>query len=154
MSTNLEKVPAHVLALAAKINEAITYDDDGQGTLPESFLADNLPEDVTVDSLKRHQEVELDFGDALVLGNGDKSKSHLQANKGIDRTTVSLNIGHDQLLASYDRKVMTRAPGSTEEKPKYGASNLKLVSGIGQKRGNFKRIQEHLVTEATSIFGQ
>lgn len=154
MSTNLEKVPAHVLALAAKINEAITYDDDGQGTLPETFVADNLPEDVTVESIKRHQEVELDFGDALLLGHGDKSKSHMQANKGLDRTTTAMTFGNDQLLASYDRKVMTRAPGSTEEKPKYGASNLKLVSGIGAKRGNFKRIQEHLVTEATTVFGQ
>lgn len=152
--SNLEKVPAHVLALGAKINEAITYNDDGIGTLPETFVADNLPEDVTVESIKRHQEVELDFGDALLLGHGDKSKSHLQANKGLDRTTTTVAFGHDQLAASYDRKVMTRAPGSTEEKPKYGASNLKLTSGIGQKRGNFKRIQDHLVAEGTSVFGQ
>ena len=154
MSNNLEKVPAHVLALSVKLQENITHDDEGTGVISEEFLATHLPEDVTIDSIKRHQEVELDFADALLLANGNKSQGHLVANKGIDRTTATLNYGHDQLTASYDRKIMTRAPGSTEEKPKFGASNLKLTTGIGQKRGNFKRIQEHLVAEATSVFGK
>lgn len=154
MSNNLEKVPAHVLALSAKLEAAITHDDEGTGVISEEFLAAHLPEDVTVESIKRHQEVELDFGDALLLANGNKSKTAMAANKGLDRATATLNYGHDQLTASYDRKVMTRAPGSTEEKPKFGASNLKLTTGIGQKRGNFKRIQEHLVAEATSVFGK
>lgn len=151
---SLEKVPAHVIALGAKIAESLSFDSDGIGTLPETFFADTLPEGVTVDSIKLGQEAVLDFGDALVLGLGDRSTLHMVSAEGkdLERTSVSVAVGHDNLKASFDRKVDVRAPGSTETKAKYGASALKLESGVGQRRGNLKKIQEHLVAGATSPF--
>lgn len=150
-TTPLEKVPAHVLALAARINEATTYDADGAGVLPEEFVETVVlaGHDISLETIKKVQDIELDFGDALVLANGDKGHAHIPQHKGLERTTLSARFGNDELKASYDAKIMVRAPGATEEKPKYGVGNLKLVSGIGQKRGNLKRIQDHLVAAAT-----
>ncbi len=152
-STPLSKVSPHILALAAKINEAIVFDADGASTMPDTFFAENcLPEGVTMEIVGQVQTAEMDFADALLLGHGDKSREHLLANPTLERTTVIAKAGNDELRASHDRKIMVRAPGSTEEKPKYGASNLKLTSDIGRKVGNFRRIQEHLNETATSVF--
>lgn len=154
-TTPLSKVPAHILAMATKINESIAFDDDGASVLPETFFEENcLPEGQTIDMIKQGQAAVMDFADALLLGHGDKSREHLAANKGLERTTVTAKAGNDELRASHDRQVMVRAPGATEEKPKYGASNLKLVSDIGRKVGNFKRIQDHLQEAGTSIFAK
>lgn len=153
-TTPLSKVSAHILALAAKVNEAITFDDDGASVLPETFFADNcLPEGVAMETVVQIQTAEMDFADALLLGHGDKSREHLLANPTMERTTVVARVGNDELKASHDRKIMVRAPGSTEEKPKYGASALKLTSDIGRRVGNFRRVQEHLNETATSVFG-
>lgn len=155
VTTPLSKVPAHILAIAAKINESIVFDDDGASVLPETFYEENcLPEGQTIDMIKAGQASVMDFADALLLGHGDKSREHLAANKGLERTTVTAKAGNDELRASHDRQIMVRAPGQTEEKPKYGASNLKLVSDIGRKVGNFKRIQDHLQEAGTSVFAQ
>lgn len=155
VTTPLSKVPAHILAIATKINEAIVFDEDGASVLPETFFEENcLPEGVTIETFTSCQTAEMDFGDALLLGHGDKSREHLVANKNLERTTVTAKAGNDELRASHDRQVMVRAPGQTEEKPKYGASNLKLVSDIGRKVGNFKRIQDHLQEAGTSVFAQ
>jgi hypothetical protein len=155
-TTPLDKVPAHILALSLKIQEAITYDDDGAGVLPETFFAEHVLADaeITPEQFVKGQVAEMDFADAVLLGHGNKSKSHLQANANLERTTVIAKAGNDEIRASYDRKIMVRAPGATEEKPKYGVGNLKLVSDIGRKVGNFKRIQDHLNLDGTSVFGQ
>lgn len=156
MSNNLDKVPAHVLALAAKAEEALSYDDEGTGVLPESFFDDHvgeLSEGLTGALVRQAQSAEMDFADALLLAHGRKSETLLKGNKDLDRTTVVAKAGNDELTASYDRKIMVRAPGSDTEKPKFGATSLKLKSDVGAKRGNFRRIQDHLTESAASVFG-
>ena len=73
MSNNLDKVPAHVLALAAKAEEALSYDDEGTGVLPESFFDDHvgeLSEGLTGALVRQAQSAEMDFADALLLAHG------------------------------------------------------------------------------------
>lgn len=151
MST-LEKVPAHIVELAKKIKGEISFDADGVGSLPDDLFEKSLPEGISLELVKTVQAATLDFADAVALGLGEASNSHFKDHAGIDRTSVSVAMGHDKVTGVYDRKVMVRAPGSNEEKPKYGAVSLKLDSGIGAKRGAYKKIQEHLVSQATSIF--
>lgn len=141
---SLEKVPASVKELAAAINNAIAFDEDGTATLPETFFSDNLPEGLDIETVKRSQQAEVDFTDALVIGLGEKSIPHLKANKALDRTSVTASMGFSEVRASVDRKVDVRAPGQTETKPKYGAASVKLTVSAGQKRGNLKRAMEHI----------
>lgn len=151
---SLDKVPAHVKELAQKITDALTYDADGAGTLPETFFADNLPEDVSLEAIKRGQEVEQDFTDALVLGHGNRSRQHLADHKDLDRTSAGLIMGHNSVRASYDRQITVRVPGTGEEKPKYGHASVKFETSAGQKRGNLKKIMDHLNQGGIEQFGK
>lgn len=141
---SLEKVNARVLELAAKIEDAISFDDDGDATLPETFVADNLKEGVTVDVIKEVQDEEAAFGSGLVLALGNKSLPAMQKDKGLNRTTAQLQYGNNVLKAGLDRKQVNRIPSTGEEKEKFGAAQLKLESGSAAKRGDLKRVLAHV----------
>lgn len=155
MSNTLDKVPAHVLALAAKIETALEYDAEGHAPLADSFFAEHvLPDlELTEEQANKYDDAKLDFANAVMLAHGNKSTTAMAANKDLERTTAVAKAGRDEIRASFDRKVMVRAPGSTEEKAKYGQASLKLTSGVGQPRGDYKRIKDHLNENATSVFG-
>lgn len=153
MSDILNKVNQRSKDLAAKIEEALSFDDDGAGVLPETFVKDNLSEGVTVEAIEAVQNEEAHFAAGLALGLGNASAKLMGTNKGIDRTSASLGFGANTIKASIDRKIMTRAPGSTEEKPKHGNLGIKMETGSSAKRGDLKRIATSINENFTGLFG-
>lgn len=143
---SLEKVNARNLELATKIEAAISFDDDGNTVIPETFVKDNLKESVTVEVIKEVQEEEAAFGSALVLALGNTSLEAMKKDKNLNRTTAELKFGFNTLKAGLDRKQVVRNPSTGEERDKFGAAQLKLESGTSAKRGDLKRILAH-VTE-------
>lgn len=144
MSEALNKVSEQIKNLAAKVEEAISFDDDGAAVLPETFVKDNLGEDLDLDTVKRVQNTEATFAGALALGLGNASHTLMKDKADIERTSLSMEFGSNTIRASVDRKVMVRAPGATEEKPKYGNVSVRLDSGAAAKRGDLKRVLTHV----------
>jgi len=143
MSDALNKVSERIKTLALKVEEAITFDDDGAAVLPESFVKDNLVEGVTIESIKAGQDEEASFASALALGLGTATHVLMKEKNDLERTTATLDFGNNTIRAAVDRKVMVRAPGATEERAKYGNTTVRLDSGATAKRGDLKRILSH-----------
>lgn len=154
MSDALNKVSQSIKDLGVKIEDAITFDDDGAATLPETFVKDNLPADLSLETVKLVQDQEATFAGALALGLGNAAKVHMTAQAGCDRVTGSIDYGNNTIRASVDRKIMVRAPGSSEEKPKFGNVSLKLDSGAAAKRGDLKRIVTHVSESFAAQFNK
>lgn len=153
MSDTLSKLNQRNKDLAAKAEESHSFDDDGRLVLPETFVQDNLPEDMTVDLIRRVQDEEASFATGISLALGNLSLGHMQTNPDLNRTTVSLGFGYNTIRASVDREIMTRAPGSTEEKKKMGNLTVKLESGASTKRGDLKRVRDGISENFTSVLG-
>ncbi len=159
MSDILNKVSQAAKDLAVKIQDAIAYDDDGSATLPETFTADNLTaatgdEAITMETVKAVQNGEATFATALALGLGNSAQVHMTTKPEVERVSTTLAYGNNNIRASVDRKVMVRAPGSSEEKPKFGNVSLKLDSGAAAKRGDLKRVVTHVNEAFTAAFNK
>lgn len=146
---SLDKVPASVKELAEKIGAALAYDDDGVAPNLDNLYAETLPEGLDVETVKLVQTSEREFTDALSLATGDTGVPFMKKNAAVNCVSTSANMGMNSVQVAVHRKIDVRAPGSTETKPKFGAASVKLTSNAGQKRGNLKRIMEHINTMGT-----
>jgi len=154
MSDALNKVAQSIKDLGVKIQDSISYDDDGAATLPETFVKDNLPEGLSLETIKAVQDTEATFAGALALGLGNSALVHMEAKPDVERVTGSIDYGNNTIRASVDRKIMVRAPGSTEEKPKFGNVSVKLDSGAAAKRGDLKRVVTHVSDSFAAAFNK
>lgn len=153
MSDVLSKINPRARELAEKIEAAITLDDDGASVLPETFVSDNLPEELNLDVIRKVQDEEAAFGAGLLLGLGNKSMSAMEADKNLTRTTATLAFGNNNLKAAVDRATQVRNPQTGEERTKFGSGQLKLESGASAKRGDLKKVIQH-ITESYTASGK
>lgn len=159
MSEALNKVSQSIKDLGLAFEAAITYDDDNAAVVPETFVKDNLAlasgsEELTLETVKLVQSTESNFAGGLALGLGNSAKARMEANKDVERVTSSLEFGNNTIRASVDKKIMVRAPGSSEEKPKFGNVSVKLDSGAAAKRGDLKRIVTHVSDSFAAAFNK
>ncbi|MNE51696.1 hypothetical protein D3C80_1463340 [compost metagenome] len=157
MSEVLNKVSQSMKAVAAQLEAAVSFDDDGAAVIPETFVKDNLAlasgsEELNLDTVKLVQDTEATFAGGFALGLGNAGLAHMQKKTDLERVTGSLDFGSNTIRASVDRKIMVRAPGSTEEKAKYGNVSVKLDSGAAAKRGDLKRVVTHVNDAFTAAF--
>jgi len=158
MSDALNKVSQSIKDLGLAIQTAITYDDDGAGVLPETFVKDNLAlasgsEDLTLETVNLVHNTESNLAAGLALGLGKSTEELMKTKPEVERTSASLTFGSNVIKASVDRKVMVRAPGATEEKPKYGNVSVKLDSGAAAKRGDLKKVITSINETFAASFG-
>ncbi len=159
MSEALAKVNQAAQAVAANIQAAITFDDDGAGVLPETFVADNLAlasgsEELSIETVKLVQTTSSNLAVGLALGLGNASLDLMSKNKNLDRTNAALEFGNDLIRASVDREMTVRVPGTNEEKKKYGNTSVKLESGAVAKRGELKRVLTHVSDNFAAAFAK
>lgn len=159
MSDALNKVNQQIKELAAKYEEAITIDEDGDSVVPETFVQDNLSlaagnQDLTLETVTLVQTAESNLASALALGLANAGRTHMTANKESTRVTGSLGFGHNTIRASVDRESMVRVPGKDEPVKKYGAVSVRLDSAAAAKKGDLKRIVTHVNESFTASFGK
>jgi len=151
----LEKVDAKTIALADRLQPGLKFDAEGNGTADDAVIAAEYEsEGLSIDGAKSYQRVALRVADALTLANGRAGTEFLGKNKDVDRVSTTVKIGTDHITTEFGRQAQLRNPGTGETFIKYGIASTKLASGIGAKRGDYKRIQESLSESAASVFGQ
>lgn len=150
---SLEKTSQAVVDLSKKIGEAIVIDGN-LATVGKDLYETNLPEGLDLATVKRVQEHNLDFSDAVTLALGERGLVHLKDNKDIEALALTVNIGHDRITSEFRRHRQYRNPADNTTLDKYGVAETKYVSGINAKRPAYKEIQAHLSTQAESIFKQ
>lgn len=154
MSDKLEKVAEEVKIMSQAIETELNFDTQGAGMLPENIYEKLLPEDISLDTVKRVQTHNLDFADAVSLATGVKGTSHLKDHPELDSVSVKIKMGNDSVATDFQRSVERRNPGTGETFQKPGVLSTKYTTGIGSSRGNYKKIQEHVSEYAASVFNQ
>lgn len=151
----LEKVSAETLAHADRLQPGLKFDAEGASHVSDDDIAKALEaEGLTLEGAKQYQRGLLRIADGLTLATGRAGTDFLGKNKDVDRVSVTAKIGSDHITSEFSRSAQLRNPGTGETFTKYGIASTKLASGIGAKRGEYKRIQEHLADSAASVFGQ
>ncbi len=150
---SLDKVNENVKALAEKIQGEITFDGN-VASVPKDLYKKTLPEDLSVETVKKVQEHNLDFSDAVTLAFGRRATEHLRDHKDIDSASLTVNVAHDRVSSEFRRHRTYRNPSDNTNFDKWGVTETKFVSGINAKRNGYKEIQSHLSAEAESIFKQ
>lgn len=141
MSEVLNKVNERAKAIAASAQAAIVFDDDNDATLPETWLAENLSEELSVDLIQKVQDEEAVFTSGISLGLGMTSLERMEKDENISRTSLTLPFGRNVIKAAVDRRVVNRIPATGEEREKFGDLTVKLESGAAAKRGDLKRVR-------------
>jgi hypothetical protein len=151
---SLEKVPAHVIALAATIKEGINFDAEGVGSIADNVFEVALPEGLDLDTVKKVQDTVLDFADATALALGEAGMEHMNVQKDLKSVSLKVKAGRDSVSTEFARAVERRNPATNETFTKYGVVSTKLSSGVGAGRGNYKRIVDSLSERAAGVFAQ
>lgn len=159
MSTTLAKVNKATLDFAAKVQEAITFDDDGDSTLPETLAADNLElvtgdAEMTMDHIVKAQNATAAISGGLLLGLGNASVDVMKKNTNVNRTTAHVEFGNDIIRAAVDREIEVRIPQTGETKKKLGNGSIRLESGAVAKRGDIKKVLTHINENFTANLGK
>ncbi|MNO47305.1 hypothetical protein D3C76_376150 [compost metagenome] len=159
MSEVLNKVSQAMKDVAAQFEADVSFDDDGATVLPETWVKDNLAkasgsEELTLDTVNLVQNTEATLAGGIALGLGNAGVKRMQEKKDLERVSASVDFGANTIRASVDRQIMVRAPGATEEKPKFGNVSVKLDSGAAAKKGDLKRVVTHVNEAFTAAFGK
>lgn len=154
MSDALNKVSDRIKNLAAAVEKAIEFDDDGAATLPETWVEENLSEALTMEQVKAVQSEESNMVGALALGLGNATQKQMGAKKDLDRTSLSTTFGHNVIKTAVDRRVVNRIPSTGEEKAVFGNVTVKLESGAAAKRGDLKRIRSIVADNFAAEFAK
>ena len=150
----LSKVNQEVRDLAAKIQPAVktALEASADATLGDEVFADALPEDITVDLVKRVQRIELDFADAVSLATAEASIEIMAKDKARDVHTVKVGVGSSEAKVEFRKSRQVRNVGTGEDMTVFGALSTSMVSGIGSKRGNYAKIKTAMGEKAKSVF--
>lgn len=150
----LEKVSEAAKVVGTAVKTELGFDGDGTCAHPEDLFERTLPADLTLDTVKRVQTHVLDFTNGFAIGFGEAGLEHLEKNADLASVSARVKLGHDNLNMELHRTREGRNPQTGEAVVKYGALSTKLTTGVGAGRGDYKRVQEHLNEQATSIFNK
>lgn len=150
---SLDKISDNVKALADKVATEITFDGN-VASVPKDLYKKTLPEGMDIETVKKVQEHNMDFSDAVTLAFGRRATEHLRDNKDIDSASLSVNVAHDRVSSEFRRHKTYRNPSDNSTFDRHGVTETKFVSGINAKRNGYKEIQAYLSAEAESIFKQ
>lgn len=159
MSEALKKVDEKIKALAVVVEGALSFDDDGDCVLPETFSKDNLAlasgsEELSMEQVELVQNTTRVFAGGLGLGLGNAAQKAMEKNKDLGRATGSLTFGQDTIRAAVDKQTVITVPTTGEKKDKFGALSIRLDSGAAGKRGDIKKVITAIGDNFAGAFGE
>lgn len=89
MSKKLDRVNG----IVEKLQDKITIDENGVGTVEAGAVASVLPEGITEDSITQHDQAKSDVASAIAIVFGSKSKAVFDKNKDMKEASLSTKIG-------------------------------------------------------------
>lgn len=106
MSEKQAQLKEDVLELATKIEAGLTMDKkSGVATASEDLYEQNLPEDLTMEEVKKVSDYNTTFVAAGTYAFGKLSVDAMSGNKGLEKTTGEIKMGvKDTLSFSMDRR--------------------------------------------------
>lgn len=130
-----------VIDMSEKMKSGITLDKKtGTATAADDIFASTLPEDLSIETVKRVSEHNGNFIAAGALAFGDMSVAAMAKNKGLEQTTLKIAMaGRDSVEYTVDRTKQYRNP-QDEKNPivKHGVVSATYNSLVGTNTGSLK----------------
>lgn len=116
------------------------------------LVADNLPDDVTLASIKRHQKLRGEMIAAGTLALAQVGLPALKKNKDAEKVHLSFKFGNDKidLVQEREREFNDGQGGKIK---KYGYVSLGYTATGATNAGEFKKARQIAAAEAEKLFG-
>lgn len=143
------KVPADVLEMSKKVKAAMKY-DGGIFDLDKEFYANELPEGITMDTVKAMQKHDAIFMAGVGHAFGLASIEAMKKDKHLQETQLSTSVGKDSLggvfRRTYEKSLGIPKDGEDRKtETAYGQLNMSYKkSGTAGSRGALKKVREDL----------
>lgn len=144
----LGKVFAKSLKVVKREGDARELDVEIEGDL----VADNLPDDVSVASIKRHEKIRSEMVAAGVRALTEVGLPALKKNKDAEKVHMSFKFGNDKIDLALEREREFN-DGQGGKIKKYGYVSLGYTATGATNAGEFKKARQMAASEAEKLFG-
>lgn len=137
--------------LSESIGKELTLDSNGAGTLPKDIFEKTLPEDMTLDTVKRvHAHRDL-FSAAVAQALVDKAHPAMKENKDLAEASVETKVANDRLSHRILRRSENRSPADGSTVVTKGALRSRYVAQAGRGVGVLKQVSEDAKARFTDL---
>jgi hypothetical protein len=153
------KLKERVLTLAAQIESSIKLDKaTGIGTSEGDVYGSNLPEGITMETVKTVNGYDADYVAAGTYAFGKLSVEAMKKSKGLEKTSVELDMGVNKMTVAFDRtKEYTNSlakEGEPNKITKFGVATTTFEVRGGKNSGELKKARQELNSLAQEAFGK
>lgn len=157
--SNDSKLKERVLELANKIEASTKLDKaTGIGAVEGDVYGDNLPEGITMDTVKTVNGYDADYVAAGTYAFGKMSVDAMKSNKKLESTSVELSMGPNMTTVSFQRsKEYTNSlakEGESNKITKFGVATTTFEVRGGKNSGELKKARQELSALAQAAFGK
>lgn len=150
-TTSEIKVSEAVNTLAGIFETGIKVEKDGNVTVEDGLIENNLPEDLSMAQIKRVQKHRGEVVAALTLAVSRKALPVLNKNKDLDKVHTSVKIGGDKLDVAIERQREFN-DGNGGKVMKYGYASIGYTASGATNAGDFKKVRAIVADEAKALF--
>lgn len=151
-STEL-KVADSTRELADNIRKEFKLGEGGVIDVPKDLLERHLPAGVTMADVKRVQAAGSTMISAVALATGEFATAAMKKDKKLASVSVEVPLGKDRIGAMFQRERQV-SDGNGGQQTKFGVLQAKYtVAGARPTGGEYKRIRDHLSSQAAEFFG-
>lgn len=148
------KINATVTELSAKLAEKISY-VDGKLVIDQDAYVTTLPEDISVEMVRKVHEHNSNFFPAVTLAVGDVSTPILKKDKKLDSLHLEVPmLDKDHFDVTMQRSRTFPNPQGGEAVKTWGYVSASLTTQSARaSRGVMTHVRDHLTAEAMKAFG-
>jgi hypothetical protein len=142
------KLSDAVIELAKKIEASIKIDATGKGSVEGDPYGENLPEGITLDTVKKVAGHNANFVAAGAYAFGRLSVEAMAKDKKLDKTTLELGFNHrDTAAYNVEREhVFTnRLQANAPDVVKHGYMSVNVTTRAGSNGGQLKQARAAIV---------
>lgn len=141
-----------VKALASVFAKSITVEKDGTIKIEGDLVADNLPEELDLATIKRVQKHRSEVLAAAALALGEKGLPYLKKNKDAESIPLEFKIGADKVGLNLERSREFN-DGKGGKLVKHGYISMSYTASGAGNSGELKKARQRIGDEASTMFG-
>jgi hypothetical protein len=157
IEVDTSKLKSEVLDLAAKLETGMALDSDsGAGTENVDLYSSNLPEDLTMEAVKKVSDYNTTFIAAGAYAFGNLAVNAMRDNKKLNEASIEIKMGDkDSLSLNVQRtKEFTNALAGGEKVVKHGVVTASYDVRSGKNGGQLKQARSVIGELASAAFSK
>lgn len=150
----MSEISQKVTTLADHLQSQMEVKDGGVLNLPSKVYEENLPEGLSMETVKQVKSHDEDVVAALTLATGRKGEELMKADKGLGAVNSNMKFGKfGDVSVEYNRsKTGPKSVTDRTEVTRYGTTQARVRTFAGKPKGELKKVRESLASNAEKLF--